>query len=329
MNTKVAQDLPKHCQSLECEPAQDMLEQKLSQASHLLAAVYTGGSFSAAAEHLGLDPSAVSHRIRALESALGFNLFSRTTRRVSPTRAGRILCQAAERALLDLEISLTAARQLGSESAIRLSVHSSLAMRWFIPRLPSAQRAGLDIAIDVREELVDLNRGDVDAGLRFGPGPYPGLHATRLCSCDLQPVVAATHPAASQPEQRIFTDRSLTLLSDLGAEKHRTGTTWADYLRGLGRAELTSSLIKSFDRADLMLQAAIGGLGIALGRTLLIDDDVRLGLLVPVGERLRVTSSYWLVTTHELARTPKLAALTDWIKQQVQLSLGSNSPAQV
>ncbi len=298
---------------------------KLNQAIGLLAAVHAEGSFAGAAQQLDLDPSAVSHRIRALEAALGLSLFERTTRRVRPTRAGTLLCEASARALSELERSLTAARQLGSSATIRLSVHSSLAMKWLVPRLPSAQSAGLDLSIDVREELVDIAGSDVDAGFRFGPGPYPGLHATRLANGYLQPVVGAAHPAARRASVDLLADDDITLLSDLGAEKYRTGTTWIDYRRALGQPDETERPVKPFDRADLMLQAAIGGLGVALGRNLLIDDDVRQGLLVPVGDRLRAASAYWLVTTPELAKTPMLVSLTKWLQEQIAWSLRAAS----
>ena len=88
---------------------------KLVQSITLLAAVSRHGSFAGAAQDLGLDPSAVSHRIRALEAALGLALFDRTTRRVRPNRAGEILCQAANRSLDEVERALVAARELKSE----------------------------------------------------------------------------------------------------------------------------------------------------------------------------------------------------------------------
>jgi LysR family glycine cleavage system transcriptional activator len=106
---------------------------KLVQSISLLAAVSRHISFAAAAQDLGLNPSAVSHRIRALETALGMTMFDRTTRRVRPNRAGAILCEAANRSLDDVERALVAARELRSERAIRLSVHASLAMKWLIP----------------------------------------------------------------------------------------------------------------------------------------------------------------------------------------------------
>jgi LysR family glycine cleavage system transcriptional activator len=293
----------------------------LVQSFGLLAAVRRHGSFAAAARALDLDPSAVSHRIRALEAELRLTLFARTTRRVTPTRAGDILCDAAARSWAEAGRALTAARDLQSARSIRVSVHSSLAMKWLLPRLPDAAATWLDLSIDVREELVVFDGGEVDAGLRFGVGPYPGLHATRLADCVLQAVVGATHPAAGDPLVDPVGDVGLMLLSDSGAEKFRTGTSWRDYRRLLGLPEASSQPVKHFDRADLMLQAAIGGLGVALGRSLLIEDDIQRGLLVPIGRPARVAAGYWLVTKPELASTVGIQALRKWLIKQIRLTL--------
>ena len=293
---------------------------RLVHAFGLLAAVRRHGSFAAAARALDLDPSAVSHRIRALEADLGLSLFERTTRRVTPTRAGAILCDAAVRAWGEAGRAVTAARDLQSARSIRLSVHSSLAMKWLLPRLPDAAAAGLDLSIDVREDLVVFEGGDVDAGLRFGQGPYPGLHATRLSGCELQPVVGAAHPAAKRPETDPLGDATLTLLADSGAEKFRTGTTWKDYRRLHDRPEESRLAVKYFDRADLMLQAAIAGLGVALGRSLLIEDDIQRGLLVPIGQPVRVKAAYWLVMKPPLASTVAMQTLQNWLKEQIRLT---------
>lgn len=294
---------------------------KLVQSIALLAAVSRHGSFAGAAQDLGLDPSAISHRIRALETTLGLALFDRTTRRVRPNRAGALLCAAANRSLDDVERALVAARELRSEKAIRLSVHSSLAMKWLIPRLPDAQRAGIDLSIDVREGLARFDTGDADAGFRFGPGPYPGLHATRLSKCEIQPVIGTSYPGADRLRDAALSDGSVPILADRGAEKFRTGTTWEDYWGNLGRNDVGTKASQHFDRADLMLQGAIGGLGIALGRSLLIEDDIRHGLLRPIGRPIRVPSAYWLVTTAEMAGSDGMLLLRDWLKEQIGLTL--------
>lgn len=318
---------------------------RLLAAFPLLDAVARAGGFAAAARMLGLDPSAVSHRVRGLEADLQLTLFDRAGRQARPTRAGEILCAAAARSFEEAERALRAARDLRSSRAIRLSASSSVAMKWLLPRLPDAAAAGLELSLDVSEALAGFATGDLDAGLRFGPGPYPGLHATRLCGCALQPVAGARHPAArtaAHPASRTATgagdragdgveranargadpllDPKLPLLGDAGAEKSGAGATWEAYRRLRGAEAPLPNPLQRFDRADLMLQAAIGGLGVALGRSLLIEDDIRRGLLVPLGPAVPIPAAFWLVTRPERAADPGMEALRRWLREQIRLT---------
>ena len=282
---------------------------RLVQASEFLTAVYQAGSFAAAAERLDLDQSAVSHRMRSLEALLGLKLFRRTTRQVSPTRAGHLICQAAGRAVADLDRALTAVRESDNDAAVRLSVSSSLAMKWLLPLLADAQRSGLNLTLDVQEQTVDPDSGVIDAAIRFGPGPYPGYRTIKLTDCQLLPVTS--------PGYRMAADSDKVYLADRHGEQDDTGFSWQQYRQGQGLIDQPSGSVYYFDRAELMLQAAIGGMGIALGRTLLIEDDIRQGLLKAVGPPVTMTSAYWLITSHEQAGSERIVRLEqrlrDWI----------------
>lgn len=300
----------------------DQLGDRLLAAAPLLAAIADGGSFAAASERLDIDPSAVSHRVRGLEKALGFRLFERTTRAVTPTRPGRILCDAARAAVFELDRALVAAREARRLPTIRLSIMSSLAMKWLVPRLPAAREAGIDVSIEISEGLVDMNRAGIDAALRFGIGPYPGLHARRLMQCSLQPVVAPSLLAASPGLTDALDPGGLLLLGDTGSGSWSGLVAWNRYAEGRGRPIAQTLARQDFDRADIMLQAAIGGLGIALGRTLLIEDDIRNGLLAPVGPPVRIEPSYWLVSPYDNAENAAFKRLGDWLSKAMRQSAG-------
>jgi LysR family glycine cleavage system transcriptional activator len=278
----------------------------------LLAAVAEAGSFAGAADRLGLDPSAVSHRIRGLERELGLQLFERTTRRVRPTRAGTLICDASRRASAELSRAVEMSREMRRSSTVRLSVMSSLAMKWLVPRLPLANEMGFDLALDVSEGFAELGAGGVDAALRFGIGPYPGVHSTRLAPCALQPVIGAGLKARLDRAFDPLGPRSPMLLGDLGSGRNRELVSWEEYARRLGRT-LPDVPRQDFDRADLMLLAAISGLGVALGRTVLIDDDVAEGRLIPVGDPVRIDAAYWLVVAPEEADSDRIRTLKDWL----------------
>ncbi|MBL4906489.1 MAG: hypothetical protein JKX94_03480, partial [Sneathiella sp.] len=73
-----------------------------------------------------------------------------------------------------------------------------------------------------------------------------------------------------------------------------------------------------FDRSDLMLQAAISGLGIAVGRTLLIENDIESGFLKKIGPSAPMKSAYWLICTHDTARTSRFQQLAKWLLLQMK-----------
>lgn len=296
---------------------QDEVERLLS-AAPVLQAIARHGSFATAAIALDLDPSAISHRVRALEKAIGMQLFERGTRQLRMTRSGCILCEASENAVTSFARALDAARELKRLPTVRLSVMSSLAMKWLIPRLGIARDAGIDVSLEVMEGLADLNQSDLDAALRFGEGPYPGLHARRLVPCELQPVIS---PALAQRIGKPLDplgDHGQLLLGDIGSGRFSSQVSWETYAEGIGRKLPDNVTRQDFSRADFMLQAAIGGLGIALGNSLLIKDDVKNGLLIPAGPPLKIKCCYWLVASYEKAETDAFNTLHDWLMKLLQ-----------
>lgn len=72
-----------------------------------------------------------------------------------------------------------------------------------------------------------------------------------------------------------------------------------------------------FDRAVLLLQGVISGMGVGLGRTLLIEEDIKAGFLRPVGKPVLLDSSYWLVCSYSFAETERFKLLQKWLKKQV------------
>ncbi|MGO1118370.1 LysR family transcriptional regulator [Rhodovibrionaceae bacterium A322] len=289
----------------------------LAKAGPFLLAIHQEGSFAKAAEKLAIDQSAVSHRIRQLEEALDLTLFNRTTRRLSPTRAGETLSKAAaDSSAIWAEALQDIQRQQRSDH-IRLTLPSSLAMKWLLPALPRARDFDLSLSIDASDHLADLNRQEADAAIRFGPGPYPGLHASFLCPCDLTPVMSASLP--DLPDDYFDRPQSgeLPLLADRRGEADATAYNWDSYLTDdlIPSAPIPPHL--SFDRADLLIQAAASGLGVALGRTLLIEQDLAAGFLKVAGPRRPSTSKYWLVCTAEFAASDSHNRLLTWLKEEV------------
>ncbi|MCB1375102.1 MAG: hypothetical protein KDJ78_13160, partial [Rhodobacteraceae bacterium] len=108
------------------------------------------------------------------------------------------------------------------------------------------------------------------------------------------------------------------LLGDTGSGRWSGLVAWNRYAEGRNAQIDPDTPRQDFDRADIMLQAAIGGLGLALGRTLLIEDDIDNGLLLPIGPPVRIEPSYWLVTSYENAENPAIKKLGGWLVGAMQ-----------
>lgn len=291
---------------------------KLAQAAPMLAAIGKERSFTKAAERLNVDQSAVSHRAKALEEALGYTLFDRTTRSLRLTERGKILCDAALESIATWQTALDKLERSATANLIQLSVPSSLAMRWLIPVLANARSMDLTISVDVNEKAIEFQANEADAAIRFGQGPYPGLHSSHLSHCWLQPVVSPGYLENRANDASLFSDAHTTFLADRRGETDSTDFSWDFYLSQTGSTPEGFTPDNQFDRADLMLQAVLGGMGVGLGRTLLIENDVNAGYLKPIGKPVRMRSGYWLVCSPAFAETDRFERLRAWLKDEIK-----------
>jgi LysR family transcriptional regulator, glycine cleavage system transcriptional activator len=291
---------------------------KLIQASPMLAAIGEELSFTKAAERLNVDQSAVSHRAKSLEEALGNTLFDRTTRHLRLTEIGEILCHAAIETVANWDTALDKLEQSRSGDLIRLSMPSSLAMKWLIPSLPNAHALDLNISVEVNEETIDFRANGPDAAIRFGRGPYPGLHSSHLSHCWLQPVASSKYLAERTGDTSILAHPNNTFLADRRGENDETDFSWHHYLSNTEQPLSEFEPDLQFDRTDLMLQAAIGGMGIGLGRTLLVEKDVEAGYLNLLGTPVRMRSNYWLVCSPGFAETNRFERLREWLNGEIK-----------
>jgi LysR family glycine cleavage system transcriptional activator len=294
---------------------------KLVNASPMLAAIGEEMSFTRAAERLKVNQSAISHRTKSLEDALGHKLFDRTTRQMRLTEIGEILCHAASDTMSRWDIALDKLERSLSTNLIHLSLPSSLAMKWLIPVLPNAQANGLNISVDVNEETLSFHANEADAAIRFGHGPYPGLHSTLLSHCWIQPVVSPTYFDDLDSDSVLLTNPEITFLADRRGETDKTDFSWDYYFSNIEAVKGGFKPQHHFDRADLMLQAAIGGMGVGLGRTLLIEEDIEAGYLNTMGETVRMRTAYWLVCSASFSETNRFERLRDWLKSEIQTTV--------
>jgi LysR family transcriptional regulator, glycine cleavage system transcriptional activator len=278
------------------------------------------GNFSRAAEELHLTHGAISHQIRSLERSLGIVLFRRGRRGVSLTSQGAALAAVMHDALDRIARGVAALR---GPRALTISVLPAFATHWLIPRLADFQARHPDIDVNIRanQQLVDFAQDDVDLAVRYGPGTWPGLTATKLLSEHIFAVCSPHFADGRLP-------RSLTELT-AAALLHSPAQPWEPWFRALGANPPARRRGPSFSEAGLVLRAAIDGLGIALARSVLVQPELDSGRLVRVlPHSVPAVFAYYLVRPEHTEISPNLAALCEWLQAQAaQAHSAARDPA--
>ena len=271
----------------------------------------------AAAEQLHLTHSAVSQQIKLLEAQIGFALFDRRGRRVVLNAAGAALLRAVEPALGQLDDGLRAAAAASGDQAqrIRLTLLSSFAQRWLLPRMGRWRELHPDIGIELHtsQNIVDLPREGFHAALRQGSGTWRGLEA--VCLTD-SPLIALGSPDAAH---RLRGCKMAALADEplLGS-----AALWQRWF-ALGGVRARINPVADFSDAGLMLQAAEQNLGLALAREILAADALREGRLQrlsPQAMQEETAYGYWLAFVPSLREWPPLVAFREWLQAELALS---------
>jgi LysR family glycine cleavage system transcriptional activator len=274
------------------------------------------GSFKEAGDELNVTASAVSHRIAALEEELGTPLFLRHTRRIELTPEGERLAAGVRRALAEIRRAVaTVDRREGVR--LRITAIPSHVTRWLAPRLHRFQREHPDVELHVAADLaiVDLAQRAFDVALRFGSGRYPGLHAEFLMADAIFPVASQRYLSDNGPIDKPSDVLRLTRILDVTAENDESGTNWRTWFAHHGLPMDAIDRGMQFNGAAITLEAAAGGLGVAIARKSLVEEEMRGGRLVQVlpGE-IATNWSHYALTLPDMADWPPVRAFIDWLK---------------
>ena len=238
------------------------------------------GSFSAAADQLNVTHGAISRRVASLENWLGQTLFKRGSRGVALTPEGDRLFARAAQAFVVLSEGADRWQRTGANSVIRLTSLRAVCSRWIIPRLhlleASAGQARIELLVDESRPL-DMEDFAVDLAIRVGPGPVPGRVSLKLLE-------EHCYPVANARLAERFAGRDVARLLDFPLLNNRDATLWRSWFRAFGIDYRPRPQDRRFSDYGLVLDAAVEGLGIAIGRPLLIANEIASGKLVRVGD---------------------------------------------
>jgi LysR family transcriptional regulator, glycine cleavage system transcriptional activator len=281
-------------------------------------------SFTNAASELNVTQTAISHQIRRLEQELGIRLFVRQNRALALTPEAKDYLPGVRAAFNDLRLATDRLLRRENDHVLTVSTLASLAAKWLLPRLSAFQEAhpDIDVRITTSTSLVEFKNDDVDAAIRYGRGQWPGLRADWLMADRLFPVCSPALLTGNRP---------LRCPEDLADHVllHTSGGTSDDWRLWLTAAGMPAQLSKhpglTFDLTFMTVQAAIDGIGVAIGRTSYVEADIAKGrLVVPFKITLPADAGFYLVSPEARADSPKLSAFRQWLIASIQGSAEMN-----
>ena len=280
-------------------------------------------SFQRAGQELKVTPAAISQRIKSLEELLGVPLFLRFNRAVRLTDAGQAFLPGIREGFLRIAAALDEARKEKAKNVLTISTAPSFAAKWLIPRLDRFLGAhpDVDVRLSTTIELVDFSTSDIDLAVRFGDGNYPMLRVEKLLSEAVTPMCSPRLLEGKSPLKAPADLRSHMLIHDDTYDFADVSPDWTMWLLAAGVEGVDPTRGPRFAQSVFALQAAVDGLGVALGRVSLAADDIAAGRLVcPFPTTMPLDLAYYFVGPEAAFTAPKAVAFREWLIAEVDES---------
>jgi LysR family glycine cleavage system transcriptional activator/LysR family transcriptional regulator of beta-lactamase len=231
------------------------------------------------------------------------------------SESGRVFGPRLSDAFRELESAVSSLQRRPGGPSVTVAVGPTFAMRWLIPRLPSVQAAhpGVEVRLATTEREVDLLREDVDVAIRFGHGRWPKLRADLLMPDEAFPVAS---PALIR-RLALRRPADLARAAWLVVERPPRGEDWPRWLAAAKLAGLEPQGRLVLESSSQALEAAVAGLGVAIGHRPFVADDLASGrLAAPFAPKEASGEAWWLVSAEVDAELPRIRAFRDWILSQ-------------
>lgn len=287
-------------------------------ALQILDAAARHGSFTRAGEELNITQTAVSHQIKNLENQLGVRLFIRDRNTLRLTDTATRYLPAVRAAIATLSEATDALVRREQDSVLTVSVFATLALKWLIPRLASfrSRHPDINLRMSASAAFAEFDSTTYDVGIRWGHGEWTGLRADELFPEIIFPICNPSLPK----QRRLREPIDLVHHTIIGSgSSFLLRDDWQRWLHKAGCADLRLKPSLTFEYALPALQAAVTGLGVAIGRPPIVDADIESGRLIRPFETEVVTGAgYYLVSATNIANRPKVANFRNWLLEEVR-----------
>jgi DNA-binding transcriptional LysR family regulator len=289
-------------------------------------------SFTKAAGELFLTQSAVSRQIQALEAFVGLPLFERRHKSLALTPAGGAYYKTVTQTLDQLRDATRRLKETRAGHVLTVTTTVSFAALWLVPRLSRFRKEHphVDVRIAATFEVVDMEREGIDVAIRDCPLSKAPPGAVFLVGEQLMPVCSPEYMREAKRERG-----PLAKPADLGhhvllnlhdAARRWPWLTWAAWFEAMGVAELTPASTLTFDQYDQVLQAAVHGQGIALGRMSLAAQYIRSKQLVALfGREQRLARGYHALYAKDAEKRPEAREFVEWIRAEISRDAATSS----
>ncbi len=268
------------------------------------------GSFSAAAEELGLTKGAVSYQIKQLEAELGFEVFQRLARGIRLTEKGASLLASAQSALQGIERTIEGIRK-SKDRVLTIGVTTYFASRWLSPRLMEFMLMHPEIRLRIQPmiDLLNLEAEGIDLAIRWGRGDWTDVATEPLFACPAWPTGDAEALRRVQTLGLAEAFNGFTLLRD--RDDSNAWSHWYD-VAGLAYTERADTLV--VPDPNVRVQAVIDGQGVALNDSL-VEQEIETGTLYRLAPYELSNYGYHLALPAGASLSRDVETFAHWLRQ--------------
>jgi len=276
------------------------------------------GSFTRAARELHVTPAAVSHQIRSLEEYLGVKLFRRTTRSLMLTAQAAVAADSLREAFDRIGAGVELMRSTGEFGELSISSTPAFAARWLVDRLGRFRRKypRIQLRIATSPSPADFDKEDVDVAVRIGRGGVEGVISVKLFDEWIAPLASPAF-LKRHPLRRSTDFARVPLLHDDSMRRAGRPQGWQEWFRAAGVTHADARQGTRFDDGHLVLQAAAGGGGLALGRLVYALGDLEARRLkLAISPAMEMDVAYYLLIPEAKADLPAVIAFRAWMEAE-------------